>query len=239
MIDKTSPVPLYYQIEEAIKLKIDKGEWESGSMISSEREFAENYEVSRMTVRQAINNLVNDGYLTRRKGKGTFVSGKKIEQKLLGLTSFTEDMKARGYKPASKLVSFQTIQANHQIAKVLEISHNNEIYEIKRVRLANDVPMAIETTFVPAQLIHLQESHIQDGSLYSQVEQAGFHIDYATQSLEASIAREKESEILEIAKGAPVLLIQRQTYLTNGKPLEVVHSVYRGDRYKFMIDMKR
>ncbi|MDR7074143.1 GntR family transcriptional regulator [Fictibacillus barbaricus] len=239
IIDKTSPVPLYYQIEEAIKLKIDKGEWESGSMISSEREFAENYEVSRMTVRQAINNLVNDGYLTRRKGKGTFVSGKKIEQKLLGLTSFTEDMKARGYKPASKLVSFQTIQANHQIAKVLEISHNNEIYEIKRVRLANDVPMAIETTFVPAQLIHLQESHIQDGSLYSQVEQAGFHIDYATQSLEASIAREKESEILEIAKGAPVLLIQRQTYLTNGKPLEVVHSVYRGDRYKFMIDMKR
>ncbi|WNB93928.1 GntR family transcriptional regulator [Bacillus sp. NEB1478] len=239
MIDKTSPVPLYYQIEEAIKNKIDKGEWEPGSMISSEREFAENYEVSRMTVRQAINNLVNDGYLTRRKGKGTFVSGKKIEQKLLGLTSFTEDMKARGYNPASKLVSFQIIQANHQIAKVLEISHNDEIYEIKRVRLANDVPMAIETTFVPVQLIHLQESHFQEGSLYSQVEQAGFNIDYATQSLEASIAREKESEILEIAKGAPVLLIQRLTYLTTGKPLEVVHSVYRGDRYKFMIDMKR
>jgi GntR family transcriptional regulator len=239
MIDKTSPLPLYYQIEEAIKQKIDKGEWESGSMISSEREFAENYEVSRMTVRQAINNLVNDGYLTRRKGKGTFVSGKKIEQKLLGLTSFTEDMKARGYNPASKLVSFKTIQANHQLAKALEISQNEEVYEIKRVRLANDVPMAVETTFVPAQLISLKEIHIKEGSLYSQVENAGFHIDYATQSLEASVAREAESEILEIAKGAPVLLIQRQTYLTTGKPLEVVHSVYRGDRYKFMIDMKR
>lgn len=77
MIDKKSPMPLYFQIEEAIKQKIDKGEWITGTMISSEREFAENYEVSRMTVRQAINNLVNDGYLTRRKGKGTFVSAKK------------------------------------------------------------------------------------------------------------------------------------------------------------------
>ncbi|WP_226535504.1 GntR family transcriptional regulator [Fictibacillus halophilus] len=239
MIDKTSPLPLYFQIEEAIKQKIDKGEWESGSMISSEREFAENYEVSRMTVRQAINNLVNDGYLTRRKGKGTFVSGKKIEQKLLGLTSFTEDMKARGYKPASKLVSFQTVEANHKLAKALDISQNEEIYEIKRVRLANEIPMAIETTYVPVQLIQLSEIHIKEGSLYSQVENAGFHIDYANQSLEASIAREAESEILEITKGAPVLLIQRQTYLTTGKPLEVVHSVYRGDRYKFMIDMKR
>lgn len=239
MIDKTSPLPLYFQIEETIKQKIDKGEWESGSMISSEREFAENYEVSRMTVRQAINNLVNDGYLTRRKGKGTFVSGKKIEQKLLGLTSFTEDMKERGYMPASKLVSFQTVNADNHLAMALEISQNEEVYEIKRVRLANGVPMAIETTFVPLQLIELKETHIKEGSLYSQVEHAGYHIDYATQSLEASIAREAESEILEIAKGAPVLLIQRQTYLTTGKPLEVVHSVYRGDRYKFMIDMKR
>jgi len=239
MIDKTSPMPLYFQIEEAIKQKIDKGEWESGTMISSEREFAENYEVSRMTVRQAITNLVNDGYLTRRKGKGTFVSGKKIEQKLLGLTSFTEDMKSRGYNPASKLVSFQTIQANHQLAKALEIIQHDEVYEIKRVRLANDIPMAIETTYVPVQLMSLQVEQIKEGSLYSQVEHAGFHIDYANQSLEASIAREAESEILEISKGAPVLLIQRQTYLTTGKPLEVVHSVYRGDRYKFMIDMKR
>jgi len=239
MIDKTSPMPLYFQIEEAIKLKIEKGEWVSGSMISSEREFAEAYEVSRMTVRQAINNLVNDGYLTRRKGKGTFVSAKKIEQKLLGLTSFTEDMRSRGYRPASKLVSFQTINANQRLAKVLDITENHEVYEIKRVRLANDTPMAIETTFVPVDLIQLQEDHIKEGSLYSQVENAGFVIDYATQSLEASIAREAESEILEIKKGAPVLLIERQTYLTTGKPLELVHSVYRGDRYKFMIDMKR
>ncbi|KZE64685.1 phosphonate metabolism transcriptional regulator PhnF [Fictibacillus phosphorivorans] len=239
MIDKKSPMPLYFQIEEAIKQKIEKGEWITGTMISSEREFAENYEVSRMTVRQAINNLVNDGYLTRQKGKGTFVSAKKIEQKLLGLTSFTEDMRSRGYRPASKLISFQTISANQRLAKALEIPENQKIYEIKRVRLANDIPMAFETTFVPAQLLYLQESHIKEGSLYSEVENAGFKIDYATQSLEASIARDAESEILEITKGAPVLLIERQTFLTNGMPLELVHSVYRGDRYKFMIDMKR
>ncbi|MBH0170988.1 MAG: GntR family transcriptional regulator [Bacillota bacterium] len=239
MIDKTSPMPLYFQIEEAIKQKIDKGEWESETMIPSEREFAENYEVSRMTVRQAINNLVNDGYLTRRKGKGTFVSAKKIEQKLLGLTSFTEDMKSRGYKPASRLISFQKTTAENRVAKALEIEEDQEIYEIKRVRLANDIPMAFETTYVPVDLLELNESHIKQGSLYSEVENAGFVIDYATQSLEASISREAESEILEITKGAAVLLIKRQTYLTTGRPLELVQSVYRGDRYKFMIDMKR
>ncbi|MQR95162.1 GntR family transcriptional regulator [Fictibacillus phosphorivorans] len=239
MIDKTSPMPLYFQIEEAIKQKIDKGEWESETMIPSEREFAENYEVSRMTVRQAINNLVNEGYLTRRKGKGTFVSAKKIEQKLLGLTSFTEDMKSRGFRPASRLISFQKTTAENRVAKALEIKEDQVIYEIKRVRLANDIPMAFETTYVPADLLELNESHIKQGSLYSEVENAGFVIDYATQSLEASISREAESEILEITKGAAVLLIKRQTYLTTGRPLELVQSVYRGDRYKFMIDMKR
>ncbi|MBX4341301.1 GntR family transcriptional regulator, partial [Mycobacterium tuberculosis] len=80
--------------------------------------------------------LVNDGYLTRRKGKGTFVSAKKIEQKLLGLTSFTEDMKSRGYKPASRLISFQKTTADNRVAKALEIEEDQEIYEIKRVRLA-------------------------------------------------------------------------------------------------------
>lgn len=239
MIDKYSPLPIYYQIEEAIKGRIEKGELQEGEMIPSEREYAETYGISRMTVRQAITNLVNDGYLTRRKGKGTFVANQKIEQRL-GLTSFTEDMKARGLKPSTKLIDFQISEARGKIAAGLGIHPGDEIYEIQRVRLADNIPMALETTYLAADLVKGLNQRIVQGSLYQFVEEElGLNIDYATQELEASVARETESEVLRIAKGTPVLLIRRYTYLKDGRPLELVQSIYRGDRYKFIIDMQR
>ncbi|SFD55187.1 GntR family transcriptional regulator [Bacillus sp. OV194] len=240
MIDKYSPLPIYYQIEEAIKGRIEKGELQEGEMIPSEREYAETYGISRMTVRQAITNLVNDGYLTRRKGKGTFVANKKIEQKLVGLTSFTEDMKARGLSPSIKLLDFKLSEAHGKTATGLGIQAEAAVYEIQRVRLADQIPMALETTFLSADLVRGLNEKIVQGSLYQYVEEElGLSIDYATQELEASVAREAESEILGIAKGSPVLFIRRYTYLTDGRPLELVQSIYRGDRYKFIIDMQR
>lgn len=240
MIDKYSPLPLYYQIEEAIKGRIDKGELTEGEMIPSEREYAESYGISRMTVRQAITNLVNDGYLTRRKGKGTFVANKKIEQKLIGLTSFTEDMLARGLAPSTKLLDFQLNEADEKTASRLGIRTGDTIYEFQRVRLADQIPMAFETTYLSADLIKGLNPEIVQGSLYQYVEEElGLSIDYATQELEASVAREAECEVLGIAKGSPVLFIRRYSYLSNGQPLELVQSIYRGDRYKFVIDMQR
>ncbi|MGC4377780.1 GntR family transcriptional regulator [Fictibacillus sp. Mic-4] len=240
MINKHSPVPIYYQIEQSIKNLIDKGDLKPGDMIPSEREYAENYQISRMTVRQAINNLVNDGYLIRQKGKGTFVASQKIEQKLLGLTSFTEDMKARGHVPSTLLLDFKKIDATNELAVNLNVQMGDALYEIKRIRLADGFPMALETNYMPVQLVHHLTEEVAKGSIYQFVEQRlGLEIDYATQELESSVARETESELLNIAKGAPVLHIKRRTFLKNGCPLEFVHSIYRGDRYKFVIDMHR
>lgn len=240
MVDKQSPLPIYFQLEEAIKNRIENGEVSPGEMIPSEREYAERHGISRMTVRQAINNLVNDGYLYRQKGRGTFVARRKIEQKLHGLTSFTEDMKARGMEPSSRLIRFKIIPASEGVAHELAICPYDPVYEIQRVRLADDLPMALETTSISANLVQgLTEEHVR-GSIYRYIESVlDTPIDYAKQVIESSAARQSESEHLGVKKGSPILLIQRNTYLNDGTALEVVQSAYRADRYKFIIDMHR
>jgi GntR family transcriptional regulator len=240
MVDKTSPLPIYYQLEEEIKSLIENGELLPGDMIPSERELSEKYEISRMTVRQAINNLVNDGFLIRKQGVGTFVSKQKLEQKLKGLTSFSEDMRSKGMAPSTEVLDFQIVESNKGISEQLALPEKSPVYEVKRIRLADGIPMALEISYLSAERIPGLTAEVVKGSLYEYVENhLNLKIGWANQVLEASIARQMESKILNIQEGAPVLLIKRHTFLKNGQPLEVVKSVYPGDRYKFVIDMQR
>src|SRR5690606_3088473 len=137
MLDKNSPIPVYYQLEERLKESIEKKEWEEGQIIPSERVLSEQYGISRMTVRQAIQNLVRDGYLYREKGKGTFVAANKIEQPLQGLTSFTEDMRSRGLKPGTRLLDFSVVAAEGELVRKLRVAEGESVIVIKRVRLAD------------------------------------------------------------------------------------------------------
>lgn len=240
MIDRESHVPIYYQIEKYILQLIQNQDLKSGDIIPSERELTELFNVSRMTVRQAVMNLVNEGVLTRLKGKGTFISDQKIEQPLQGLTSFTEDMQARGLSPSSRLLSFRLVPASHSTAQHLNINEHEPVYEIKRIRLADEIPMAIETTFLSANLIKGVTEDIVNRSLYAYIEETlQLTIDYANQVIESAAALDTDADLLHITPGAPVLLIQRLTYLENDTPLELVQSVYRADRYKFVINMHR
>ncbi|RXT04374.1 GntR family transcriptional regulator [Ammoniphilus sp. CFH 90114] len=239
-INKNLPIPIYYQIEEGIKALIEQRELKPGDLIPSERELCEAYGISRMTVRQAVNNLVNDGYLVRQQGRGTFVSKGKMEQRLKGVTSFSEDMRARGMEPGTKLLSFERIQGSKSICEKFSVPEGTMIFEVKRVRLADGIPMAYEISYLPATLLPGFTLEVAEGSIYQFVENVlMLEIGNAHQVLEASLARGVECEILGLESGAPVLLIQRQTYLADGVPLEVVRSVYPGDRYKFVIDMQR
>lgn len=240
MIDKNSPVPIYSQIEEYIRDLIRKGELQPGQTLPSEREYSEQFQVSRMTIRQAITKLVNEGYLYRKKGSGTFVAETKFEQALQGLTSFTEDMKARGLTPSSKLLHFEIIPASMQVAVTLQVAEHTPVYELKRIRLADDIPMALETTYIPANLIKGLTEEIISQSIYSYIEdKLQLTIGEATQVIESAIARPNEVELLQLQKGSPILLIERRTYLDNGTPFEVVRSSYRADRYKFVSQLKR
>lgn len=240
MINKNSPVPIYHQLEEYIKLQIENGLLKEEELIPSEREFAERFQISRMTVRQALNNLVVDGYLHRKKGRGTFVSKKKVEQELQGMTSFTEDMLSRGMKPSSKLLSFKIIGADKKTALDLKIAENDPIYKIKRIRLADGAPMALETAYIPVNLVPGLSEENSNLSLYQYIEEhLSLTISEATQEIEAAIADTKIAEPLGIDEGEPILFIVRIAYLQDGTPFELVKSSFRGDRYRFIATMKR
>jgi GntR family transcriptional regulator len=240
MINKNSPVPIYHQLEEYIKQQIENGLLMEEAVIPSEREYAQTFQISRMTVRQAINNLVSEGYLKRQKGRGTFVNKKKIEQELQGMTSFTEDMLSRGMSPSSTLLSFQIIPADKKTATHLRMEENDFVYKIKRIRLADDAPMAIETAYIPVELVPGLTEENSNLSLYQYIEEhLSLSISEATQEIEASIASSPDAEALGINIGDPILLIERISYLQNEVPFELVKSTFRADRYRFVHTMKR
>jgi GntR family transcriptional regulator len=240
MINKNSPVPIYHQLEEYIKQQIENGILMEEAVIPSEREYAERFQISRMTVRQAINILVSEGYLKRQKGRGTFVNKKKVEQELQGMTSFTEDMLSRGMSPSSTLLSFQIIPADKKTATDLRIEVNNFVYKIKRIRLADSAPMALETAYIPVELVPGLTEENSNLSLYQYIEEhLSLSISEATQEIEASIASSHDAETLGINIGDPILLIERISYLQNEVPFELVESTFRADRYRFVHTMKR
>ncbi|WP_416149986.1 GntR family transcriptional regulator [Salipaludibacillus sp. HK11] len=240
MIDKKSPIPIYHQLEEYIKQLIESGQLIPGDVLPSEREYSEMYGISRMTVRQAMTNLVNDRFLFRVKGKGTFVMEKKIEQDLQGLTSFSEEMNARGMKASSKLISFNIMPAPLKLANLLGIKEHDQIYEVVRIRIAEEIPMALERTYISVNLVQGLTNEIVQNSLYKYIEDTlQMKIADATQVIEASIANEQEIKYLEIPEQSPIMIMERSSRLENQTVFEVVRSSYRADRYKFMIDLKR
>ncbi|WP_026690076.1 GntR family transcriptional regulator [Alteribacter aurantiacus] len=238
MINKKSPVPIYYQLEEWLRGEIDKGELLEGDLIPSERALSEKYEISRMTIRQAVSNLVNEGLLTREKGKGTFVAKKKVEQPLIRLTGFSEDMKQRGMEPGTKRLDFIQLDLPPSISKELRVETYSKGYQMKRLRLADGLPMAYEVLTLPKTLFPDLTPEKFDHSFYEYVESLGLKIGGAEQSIEPAISKE-ESALLNIERGSPVLLMKRVSYLGDGTPFEFVKSIYRGDRYKFITEMKR
>ncbi|MBM7095965.1 GntR family transcriptional regulator [Bacillus sp. H-16] len=239
MIDKSSPVPIYYQLEELLRNKIDSKDLCEGDLIPSERALSEKYEISRMTIRQAVTNLVNEGLLVREKGKGTFVAKRKVEQPIITLTGFSEDMRSRGMDPGTKLIQFEETTFPPSVCKKLKLETDGRGYQMKRVRLADGLPMAYEVLSIPETIFSELSPKRISNSFYEYVESLGLVIGGAEQTIEPSIAKEEESRLLGIDNGSPVLLMKRVSRLDNGVPFEFVKSVYRGDRYKFFTEMRR
>lgn len=240
-IDKQSPIPMYYQIMNQLREKIEAGEYTVDSALPPERELVEAYDVSRMTIRQAILELVNEGILVRRRGIGTFVAPPKIEQALSSLTSFTEDMAQRGMKAGSRIVSFKEIVPDPTIRKTLGLGMDETVYECVRLRLADEEPMALETTTLAASLCPgLRAEDVANQSLYKVLgERWNIELNYAMQALEPILAPPYEASLLHVAPGSPLLLMHRVTYDHSGRAFEHVKSLYRGDRYKFVTELRR
>jgi len=240
-IDKHSPIPMYYQIMSQLREKIAEGEYPVNSSLPPERELVETYHVSRMTIRQAISELVNEGILVRRKGIGTFVAPPKLEQTLSSLTSFTEDMAQRGMKAGARIISFKEKTPDPTERKILNVGADEKVIEFVRLRLADEEPMALETTTLIASICPgLQRENLENQSLYQLLtERWGVEMEHATQSLEPILAPPYEASLLHVAVGSPLLLMHRTTYDEDGRVFEHVKSLYRGDRYKFVTDLYR
>jgi GntR family transcriptional regulator len=230
---------MYYQIMEQLRGKILNGEFAVGTALPPERELVETYHVSRMTVRQAISELVNEGILVRHQGIGTFVARPKIEQELNQLTSFTQDMERRGMRAGARLLRFEQKPATRSTREALHLEEDEHVFECVRLRLADDEPMALETTSLPASACPgLSEQDLENRSLYALLQERWNIVPFhATQTIEPVSATAYEAEILRVAPGSPMLLMFRTTYDRDGQPFEYVKSVYRGDRYKFIIEL--
>jgi len=227
--------PVYQVIENDIKNKIQKGELKRGDMIYSENELKDMYFVSRMTVRQALNNLVNEGYLYRHKGKGTFVNHIKIEKKMQGLIGFTEEMRRMKKRVSSKIITFDKLKADDEIASNLFLKPGDDVYSIERIRYGDDIPVLFEHLFIPVAVFKDMDPHIMESSFYEYIEnQLKIKISHCTQTLEAKGSNAMVSEILDIPKSSPVLFMTRVTYSDRGFPFEFVKAYYRADQYRFI-----
>ncbi|MGE8204552.1 GntR family transcriptional regulator [Heyndrickxia sp. NPDC080065] len=236
MINKESPIPMYYQIQEHIRENIKQKKWLMGEAIPSERILTEQFGVSRMTIRQAVQGLVDEGILMRKRGSGTYVSNEKVQQPLKEITSFTKLMEQRGMKASSNITVFSIRKPNEVEAEQLEINMSEDVYHIERIRLGDQIPIAIETSIVPCKLAEgLTNEDIQN-SLYEFIEvKKGQALGEAKQSIEAIGASKRVAELLDLDIDSPILQIERVAILKTGSPFEYVRSQYAGSRFKFYL----
>lgn len=236
MLDRQSAVPLYYQIQQFVLEQIHSGVFRPGEAISSEQEISARMRVSRMTVRQALKSLCSQGVLYSQRGKGTFVSATKLEKNFRNVLSFSEEMRSSGTRPSSKVLSFDLAQADRETAEALKIKAGEQVISLRRLRLADEVPMAIEWSHLPVSFCpDLLKAFDPRSSLYQTLaERYGIHIAVTEEVAEAAAANVEESRLLKIGKGSPVFHFVRTSYLRDGKPVEYVNSTYRGDRYRLV-----
>jgi GntR family transcriptional regulator len=234
-------VPRYHQLKEILRERIRSGEWAPGGLIPSERELSETYHISRMTARQAITDLVNEGVFYREQGRGTFVTRNKITQQLIRLTGFTEDISARGQHPSTKALSLEMRPADELVAERLRVAVGTPIFCLHRLRLADGEPLAIEFTHLSFKgCERLMEEDLERQSLYRLLESKyGLALMEADQELEAGLAGAEEAALLKIAPGSAVLFTRRITYIDRNQPVEYAKSVYCGAKYTFYTHLKR
>jgi GntR family transcriptional regulator len=235
-LDRNSVIPLYYQIRQSLLEEIRSGSLKAGEPVPSEQEISAHLGVSRMTARQALKSLCSLGLTYSQRGKGTFVSQNKVEKNFRQVLSFTEEMKARGFRPRSKVLGFKAVTATEQVADALRLAPHEKVIRLKRIRLADSLPMAVECTCIPLSLCpDLVETFDPSTSLYDALSQRyAIRITTAEEVVEVGRAGSEDARLLRIPRGSAIFLFTRTSFLESGEPVEYVRSVYRGDRYKFV-----
>jgi GntR family transcriptional regulator len=233
-LDPDGSQPLYQQLQRALREAIEKRILGPDDALPSERQLAADLGVSRITVRKAIQGLADEGFLDQRQGSGNFVST-RIDKNFAKLTSFSEDMRARGRTPRSEWIKRSSGTVTPEEAMKLALSPGSLVYRFHRLRYADDAPMALEYATLSAAALPSLEA--VDHSLYDALEKAGNRPVRALQRLRALLLNEEQARLLEADVGDAGLLVERLGYLRDGRAIELSQSIYRGDTYDFVAEL--
>lgn len=232
-LNRESKIPLYHQLYELLRAMILGGEWPPETLLPAESELQETYQVSQITVRQALDNLVSDGLIYRQRGRGSFVSQPAIQTTLTRIISFTEDMHQRGYQPSSRMIMTGLVPATPSIAEKLEIDTGDELAQLNRLRFADEEPLSIEQ----ASLVHrycpgvLNENYEKNSLRETLYRDYGIQLVRAVESIRALKADKSQAELLSIEQNDALLSIERVSYSQANLPVEWLQIFYRSDRY--------
>ncbi|MDA4889215.1 myo-inositol degradation transcriptional regulator [Streptomyces sp. MS2A] len=231
-VDRSSPVPLYFQLSQQLEASIEHGALTPGSLLGNEIELAARLGLSRPTVRQAIQSLVDKGLLVRRRGVGTQVVHSKVRRPL-ELSSLFDDLEAAGQRPATKVLVNTVVPAAAEVAAALGVAEESDVHRVERLRLTHGEPMAYMCNYLPPGLLDLDTGQLEATGLYRLMRAAGITLHSARQTIGARAATDGEAERLGEDAGAPLLTMERTTFDDTGRAVEFGTHTYRPSRYSF------
>jgi GntR family transcriptional regulator len=239
MLDEKLPISLYYQLKNIFISYIKSGDWPTNFKIPTERQLCETFNVSRITVRQALKELEDEGYMYRKQGKGTFITTPKFVQRLSKFYSFSDEIKKMGSVPLTKIISFDLLTVDKAISEKLKVEAGERIFTIKRLRLANDEPFAMETSYIPFKFAeNLTEKFVSELGLYNTLkEKCNLRPEEAVETFEAVLVDHENAELLKVPRRSAALHLERITS-AQGRIVEYCVSTIRGDKYKYIVNLK-
>lgn len=235
-IDRSGPIPMYFQVATKIEQAIADGVLPPGARLENEIALGERLGLSRPTVRRAIQELVGKGLLVRRRGIGTQVVQRPLTRKV-ELTSLYDDLELGSKHPSTTLLSREVIEADDHIAEVLSVPKGAPVLHVRRVRSSDGVPLAVLENFLPEEFTGISDEDLRSRGLYQLMRAKGTMLSVAQQTIGARSATHEESELLDIKDHGPVLTMDRTAYNNNGKAVEYGHHCYRPDLYAFEITL--
>jgi GntR family transcriptional regulator len=234
VVDRASPVPMYYQVAQQLEYAIESGALPPGSRLDGELALAGQLGVSRPTLRRAIEYLVDRGYLVRRRAVGTQVVHPKVRRPM-ELSSLYDDLATSRKNPRTKVLSIATVPATDAVAHALGLDDRVEVVSLERLRYADGEPLAIMRNWLPVGLVDLDAERLERTGLYQLMRAAGVGLHLASQTIGARAATAPEARLLHARKGEPLLTMQRTAYNESGQPVELADHIYRASLYSFEI----
>ena len=239
-VDKNSLLPLYHQVEGSIRQDIANRIYLPGQSIPTELELQKKFDVSRETVRKAVQNLVFAGLVEKRKGAGTFITHPKIVHRVGHVYGSYEEIVARGMIPSTTFIEKKEIRPPEPIRQEMALEEGAAVIKVKRLRSINEEPVAILSSYLPKDLVpDLAQVEFRSNSLYKTLEEI-YHLTLSEgdEIIEAGSIRGKDANWLQIRRGAPILVVRRLTYLDNSRVIEKLTALYRSDKFKYQVKLK-